>query len=367
MSNLLKENKLSNHISELKKTKHLSGISSIKGRYPFYVCSPQIRKSDMCDKDGESVLLSTGGEAVIHFANGKYSYSADVWGLEGKNGLTTRYLYWILLKLRNDVNYKNFQGSGIKHLDKKSFKKRSFYLPDIENQMKISKILFSIEEALQASKLKLKKYQDLRLSLLHKYFDKIANNPSHGWKTYKLESIAKRGTGHTPKKVRSDFWDGGVKWVSLSDTYRLDSMEIFDTDKKISQLGILNSSAVLHPKGTVILLRDAGVGKSAILGEEMAVSQHFVVWRCSDQLNNLFLYYWLQYKKNAFERVAMGSTIPTIGMGYFKKLEIKIPDIHQQMKVSQILKSADETIASFKEYIIKLELIKKSTIEHLVN
>ena len=39
-----------------------------------------------------------------------------------------------------------------------------------------------------------------------------------------------------------------------------------------------DSSAVMHPKGSVILLRDAGIGTSAILGADMAVSQHFMAW-----------------------------------------------------------------------------------------
>src|ERR1035441_2462993 len=53
-------------------------------------------------------------------------------------------------------------------------------------------------------------------------------------------------------------------WISLADSPRLDNVYITDTQYQISQLGIENSSAVLHPNGTVVLSRDAGVGKSAI-------------------------------------------------------------------------------------------------------
>ena len=32
----------------------------------------------------------------------------------------------------------------------------------------------------------------------------------------------------------------------------------------------------------------------------MAVSQHFMCWRCDERLDKYFLYYWLQYKKRMF-------------------------------------------------------------------
>ena len=118
------------------------------------------------------------------------------------------------------------------------------------------------------------------------------------WPSVLLDSVAIRKSGHTPNKAHSEFWNGGIKWVSLADSSKLDDRYINTTDKQISALGIKNSSAVLLPAGTVILSRDAGVGKSAILAEEMAVSQHFMAWICDERkTHNLFLYYWLQSKK----------------------------------------------------------------------
>ena len=143
-----------------------------------------------------------------------------------------------------------------------------------------------------------------------------------GWKYDLLETFAKRCSGHTPNKKHSEYWDGGIKWVSLSDSSSLDNGYIFKTDKEISEEGIKNSSAVVHPQGTVILSRDAGVGKSAVMAEPMAVSQHFIAWYCDNKktLNTWFFYNWLQVMKPEFERQAVGSTIKTIGLPYFKKL-----------------------------------------------
>jgi type I restriction enzyme, S subunit len=74
----------------------------------------------------------------------------------------------------------------------------------------------------------------------------------------------------------------------------------------------------------------------------MAISQHFMCWRCEQKMNNHFLYYWLQLKKRAFENIAMGSTILTIGLPYFKRLKIACPiSLVEQQAIAERLKTVD--------------------------
>jgi type I restriction enzyme S subunit len=92
--------------------------------------------------------------------------------------------------------------------------------------------------------------------------------------------------------------------------------------------------------------RDADVGKCAVIGTEMAISQHFLAWECSAKglLHNYYLYYWLQNRKAEFERVAVGSTIKTIGLPYFKKLRISFPEILEQRKIAEMFRTWDHAI-----------------------
>ncbi|MEE4685383.1 restriction endonuclease subunit S [Pseudomonas alliivorans] len=174
------------------------------------------------------------------------------------------------------------------------------------------------------------------------------------WQVLRLDTVAARGSGHTPSKDVLSYWNGGVKWVSLADSHRLDQIYIHETDKEISELGIANSSAVLHPEGTVILSRDAGIGKSAILGCNMAVSQHFMAWRCGEKLNNLFLYFYLQREKPKFEAIAMGSTIKTIGLPFFKSYDVALPPRREQDQAAAILMETEQHLAAHDAELEKL-------------
>jgi type I restriction enzyme S subunit len=187
------------------------------------------------------------------------------------------------------------------------------------------------------------------------------------WDEVLLNSVAKSGTGHTPDKKHSEYWNGDIKWVSLADSDALDDLYIEDTFAKITSQGIANSSAVLHPAGTVILSRDAGVGKSAILRTEMAVSQHFMAWRCGEQLDNHFLYYWLQVEKPEFERIANGSTIKTIGLPYFSDLKIPLPPVSEQRAIAGALSDVDALLGALDQLIAKKHDLKQAAMQQLLS
>lgn len=186
------------------------------------------------------------------------------------------------------------------------------------------------------------------------------------WEEVLLDSVAKRGSGHTPDKKHPEYWNGSIKWVSLQDSEKLDDLYINDTAAKITPEGINNSSAVLHSAGSVVLSRDAGVGKSAILMDQMAVSQHFMAWCCGQRLDNHYLYYWMQAAKPEFERIANGSTIKTIGLPYFKELKISLPSLIEQRSIAFALSDMDALIRGLNQLIAKKRDIKHATMQQLL-
>lgn len=249
-------------------------------------------------------------------------------------------------------------------------------IPPLEEQKKIADILSTVDQKIDLIHTQINDTQVLKKGLMQKLLtegighsefkeSEIGRIPV-GWEVELLDSLSKRGSGHTPNKQILSYWNGGIKWVSLADSSKMDNRYIYNTDKEISQEGIKNSSAVLHPKGTVILVRDAGVGKSGILGLDMAVSQHYIAWVCGKSLDNIFLYYWLQRHKPVFESIAIGSTIKTIGLGYFKKLKMPSPPLKEQIQIAQILSTTDEKLESLQEKKEAYETLKKGLMQKLL-
>ena len=63
----------------------------------------------------------------------------------------------------------------------------------------------------------------------------------------------------------------------------------------------------------------------------------------------------------------MGSTIPTIGVPFFRDLEIPVPDIKKQVQISETLESVDSEIAALRAKIKAIENQKKGISADLLS
>ena len=338
------------------------------GKYP--ALNGGINLSGYTDKwntETDTITISEGGNSCGYvnlnrerFWCGGHCYAL----LKPVENVNNSFLYQAL-KSKQGQLMKLRVGSGLPNIQKRSIEEFLLLFPKSKKeQQKIAEILGVVDEDIAKTQGVIDATEKLKRGLMQKLFTrgishtkfketKLGEMPEE-WEVVLLDNVSKRGSGHTPNKKVPEYYNGGIKWVSLADSNKLDNGEISETKIQISEEGVKNSSAVLHSKGTVILSRDAGIGKSAVLSFGMAVSQHFMAWTCGENLHNWFLYYYLQLQKKEIERIAMGSTIKTIGLPYFKKMEIPLPNIKEQQKITEILSAVDEKISVNKKLLAKL-------------
>lgn len=160
------------------------------------------------------------------------------------------------------------------------------------------------------------------------------------WRVVPLTSVAQLESGHTPSRSREDWWtDCYIPWVSLHDVGTMRGAKYLeDTAQRISDAGLANSSARVLPARTVVLSRDATVGRTAIMGVPMATSQHFAAWVCGPLLEPEYL--WVLFAdamQPFFDSFQNGSTIRTIGMRDLKAFRIPLPPIDEQRRIVEYL------------------------------
>lgn len=166
----------------------------------------------------------------------------------------------------------------------------------------------------------------------------LTDRPAH-WREAKLTLLATLGSGHTPSRSHPEWWtDCVIPWITTGEVaqMRSDRIEnITNTREQISHLGLENSSAVIHPAGTVVLCRTAAsAGYSAIMADDMAVSQDIVTWRCGPNLHNRYLLLCLRaMRADLLQRLAMGSTHKTIYMPEVESIRIPLPPIEEQLRI----------------------------------
>ncbi|WP_432037654.1 restriction endonuclease subunit S [Streptomyces cucumeris] len=161
-----------------------------------------------------------------------------------------------------------------------------------------------------------------------------------GWKVVPLNFVAKMGTGHTPDRNRKEYWEScTIPWVTTPDvTRRADSLApLMETEQQISELGMANSAAVLHPTDTVMLSRTASVGYSVRIGRPMATTQAFVTWHAGPDLDPRYLLLALRAMKQEWRRLAYGSTHLTIYMPDLESIRIPLPPLEEQRRIADFL------------------------------
>lgn len=175
-----------------------------------------------------------------------------------------------------------------------------------------------------------------------------------------LRHVARTGTGHTPSRSRPEYWVAGernVPWITLADVGSLRDGRrnvVSDTAERITETGVANSSAVVHPTGTVILSRTASVGFSAIMGCPMAVSQDFMTWTPGPRLEGRFLLHVLRGMRPRLLGLMYGSTHKTIYMPDLLALRTPLPQLERQRAIVDFLDRESERVAILKDNISRL-------------
>lgn len=163
-----------------------------------------------------------------------------------------------------------------------------------------------------------------------------------GWKWVPLTSVARMESGHTPSRKRAEYWGGEIPWIGIKDAKRFHGDEINETLETTNELGIANSSARVLPKGTVCLSRTASVGYVVKMGRDMATSQDFANWVCSDSLDPDYLVHLLLAEAAALSRFSSGSVHQTIYYPELKAFHICLPPLEEQRRIVAILDEAFE-------------------------
>ncbi|GAA5609976.1 restriction endonuclease subunit S [Streptomyces platensis] len=185
------------------------------------------------------------------------------------------------------------------------------------------------------------------------------------WQEVRVGLLARMGSGHTPSRSRPEWWvECTIPWITTGEVKQVrdDRVEdLYETRERISKLGLSNSAAELHRKGTVFLCRTASAGYSGVMGTDMATSQDFVTWACGPRLNPYYLLWCLRaMRADLLGRLAMGSTHKTIYVPDLQMLRIPLPSLTEQGQIVETIRNQNARIDVLTDKVRRqVELLKE--------
>ncbi len=161
------------------------------------------------------------------------------------------------------------------------------------------------------------------------------------WDLVKLDEVAEIISGGTPDTQNPNFWDGDICWATLVDTK---SKYLYDTSKKISQLGLEKSSAKLLPINTVIFSSRASIGEVSIAKVATSTNQGFKNFICDDsKIHYEYLYEVLKFYAKNIEHLAGGMTFKEVSKTSIANFKIPLPPLDIQQKIVQECEVLDQS------------------------
>ena len=150
--------------------------------------------------------------------------------------------------------------------------------------------------------------------------------------------------GGTPKTSIPEYWNGTIPWLSVKD-FNNDFRYVYKTEKSITQLGLKNSSTKLLQKGDIIISARGTVGEIATIPFTMAFNQSCYGLRTKKgTVTSDYLYYLIKHNISVLKKNTHGSVFDTITRNTFDNIEVEIPSIEIQQKISSILNDYDKKI-----------------------
>jgi type I restriction enzyme S subunit len=175
-----------------------------------------------------------------------------------------------------------------------------------------------------------------------------------------LINLCKIGSGGTPLRSNARYFGGNIFWVK---TGEVREEIIYETEEKITSIGLENSSAKIYPIGSLIVaMYGATAGRSAKLGINAATNQacavvHFIN---EQKIVTDFLWIFLQSQINTLKSLAGGSAQPNLNAQIVGNFLIPLPPLDIQAEIVHTVSGMKSRI---KELRSKAEALRREAKE----
>ena len=270
------------------------------------------------------------------------------------------------------INWKRYdESTGVPSLSKNTISSIKTYVPKVKEQDHISKLFFSLDNTLQLHENYLQLLYNFRSFLLQKMFSINDTFPNlrfkqfnDKWKYKKLGEVADIVSGGTPDTTKHDYWNGSINWYTPAEVGN--KIFVSDSQRKITNIGLENSSAKILPVGTVLFTSRAGIGKTAILKEKGSTNQGFQsIVPKQKFLDSYFIFSISNILKKYGESHGAGSTFLEISGKELAKAKISLPSITEQKNISKVLFKLDTIITLQKQKIDNLKKLKQFLLQNM--
>ena len=188
------------------------------------------------------------------------------------------------------------------------------------------------------------------------------------WEWVRLCSLGQIIGGGTPSTEIKAYWDKGtISWITPADMGEHRTKYISFTQRKISELGLSQSSATLMPPNSIVLSSRAPIGYLGITKIPLCTNQgcKSVVPYLQESVE--YLYYAIMMAIPNIKERASGTTFKEISGKGFGQTLIPLPPLCEQNRIADLLIQTENKFtiiqSSYNDISRRIEILKYKILD----
>lgn len=250
-------------------------------------------------------------------------------------------------------------------------------VPPLEIQEKIASILSAYDYLIENNRRRIQLLEQVARLLYKEWFIHlrfpghehvtITDGVPEGWEKKKIAVACETVGGGTPSTKVSEYWEGDITWVVPSDVTKNDCLALLDSERKITEKGLRESSAKMVPAETILMTSRASVGFFALMDFEVCTNQGFInIIPHEDELL-MYLLFNLMSRVTEIRSNAKGTTYPEISKGRFRGMDVVVPSKTPVNEFARVASDIIHQVRCLKRSTLQLETARDLLLPRLMN
>jgi type I restriction enzyme S subunit len=358
-----KETKLGEVIT-LKRGYDLPQQSRINGQFPIYSSAGLSGFHNEFKVKGPGVVTGRYGTLgeVFYTESDYWPHNTTLYVKDFK-GNHPKFIYYFIqtLSFNNQNDKTSVPGLNRNHLHDLIVS----FPEDLPTQTRIAEILSSLDDKIELNRQMNQTLEQMAQTLFKKHF--VDNIDESSQTQIGLFDFANLIGGGTPKTSVKDYWEGDIIWVSAKDVTPNDGTFLIDSERRITDSGLNNSSAKLVPTFSTIVTARGTVGKICIASEEMTISQSNYALKAKVSNADFVLFQIVKHKIEELRRNSYGTVFDTITTNTLRDIKLFTPPSEKIIQLEEELKALYFKILSNLKEIKTLTQLRDTLLPKLMS
>ena len=321
---------------------------------------------------GSSALIPEGGK-YLH--NQRLGLIQDI----DDRVLDKRFLYYLFNTRPVRVQISgSATGTKVRHTAPERIYRVKVTVPaDVNQQRHIASILSAYDALIENNRRRIQLLEQAARLVYREWFVrlrfpghervKVKDGMPEGWERKMLAGVCETVGGGTPSTKVPEYWDGDVTWVVPSDVTKNNCLVLLDSERKITEKGLRESSARLVPANAILMTSRASVGYFATMDFEVSTNQGFINVSPHEEEMKMYLLFNLMSRVTEIRSNAKGTTYPEISKGRFRQMDIVVPPRTLIVEFGRFAGDTLQQMRYLKRKILQLAKARDMLLPRLVN